>query len=135
MKRARSINPQAEKQIERAEWKALKAQYKEKRRWYHCLISCFLGAILGAATGIVVLMPYDFIAKDIDAKSDKAYLVDGFEYTLNGLIPDSVFEWGLSIKAEEEDAAPEVDEPTTDSNTETEVPEESAPVEDPENNG
>ena len=101
MRRARSINPHAERAIQRAEWKALKAKYREKRRWYHTVISSFIGAIVAVFVGLVVIMPYGFIAKDINHEGDKQYLEKGYEYTLNGLIPESAFDWAVnSDKAE-----------------------------------
>lgn len=90
MKRARSINPQAEKLAKRAEWKRLKLKYAEKRRWYIRLLAGFVGGMIAVLVGFVVLMPYGYIAKDINYKGDKSYLEKGYEYTLNGLIGEKV---------------------------------------------
>ena len=110
MKRARSINPRAEKMAAKAEWRALKVKYREQRRWYHALISGFIGAITATLVGFVVLMPYGYIAKDINYKGDKEYLVKGYEYTLNGVIPDKVSDFLVHAKEE----TPEVEEPVVD---------------------
>lgn len=99
LKRAKSINPRAEKAVKNAEWKAAKGLYKEKRKWYTQLIACFLGVVIAVATGVVVLMPFGYIGKDIHKATDKSYLVDGFNYTLNGVIPDEVFDWAVSFDA------------------------------------
>ena len=100
MKRAKSINPRAEKAAKRAEWKALKFKYKEKVRWCHRLISGFLGAIIAIVVGYVVIMPYGYIAKDINYKGDKEYLEKGYEYTLNGLIGDDISNFLVDVKSE-----------------------------------
>lgn len=94
VKRAKSINPRAERLARKAEWKKAKQAYRASNRWYKRLISHLLALILSVTVGIVVLMPFGFIGRDISTVStDKTYLVDGFEYTLNGVIPDSVFDW------------------------------------------
>ena len=98
MQRAKSINPSAERAVKRAEWRSLKLKYKEKIRWYHRLISGFLGAIIALVVGYVVLVPYGYIAKDIDAKKDKPHLAKGYEYTLNGLIGDTVSDFLVDVK-------------------------------------
>lgn len=111
MKRARSINPSAEKAAKRAEWKALKARNKERRRWYHKLISGFVGAIIAVVVGYVVVMPYGYIAGDVVSKhEDKAYLANGYEYTINGLIGDKVSDFLIHNEGEEEGG--EVEETT-----------------------
>lgn len=112
MKRAKSINPHAERMAARAEWKALKAKYREQRRWYHSLISGFIGSIVAVVVGFVVLMPYRYIAKDINYKGDKEYLTKGYEYTLNGIIPDKVSDFLVHAEVEaKEDEVPEVETP------------------------
>lgn len=112
MKRAKSINPHAERMAARAEWKSLKAKYREQRKWYHSLISGFIGSIVAVVVGFVVLMPYGYIAKDINYKGDKEYLVKGYEYTLNGVIPDEVSDFLVHAEVEvKEDEVPEVEVP------------------------
>lgn len=132
MKRAQSINPSAEKAVRKAEWKAAKRLYKEKRKWYSQLFACLLGIVVALATGIIMLMPFGYIGKDINVKSGKTYLVDGFEYTLNGLIPESVFDWAVhkesSVTKDPESELPEEPETPEDS-VEPEVPEVTPEVE------
>ena len=100
IKRARSINPRAEKAVVKAEWKALTAKYSEKRKWYHRVISCCLGAIIGLVMGVAILLPYNYIAKDVAKATNKEYLVNGFDYTLNGVIGEEVFDWVISAAEE-----------------------------------
>ena len=103
MIRARSINPRAERMARRAAKKQLKAQYqKTKNKFWSRFFGCFIGAIISVFVSLVVLMPYGYIAKVMNTNGDKAYLVDGFEYTLNGVIPDSVFDWAIHNEVEEE---------------------------------
>ena len=89
-KRARSINPHAERVARRSAWKALKAEYKSKNRWWKRAISGIIGAVVALVMGFVVLMPFGYIAAEIE---NKAFLAAGYEHTINGLIPDSVSEW------------------------------------------
>ena len=65
IKRARSINPRAEKAVRIAEWRKARSQFKENRKWYTKALTWFLGVILGAVVGVIVLMPFGFIGKDI----------------------------------------------------------------------
>ena len=111
MKRAQSINPRAEKMARKAEWKKAKQAYKQKNKWYTKLFSCLIGSVLSVILGIVILMPFGFIGKDINVASGKTYLVDGFEYTLNGVIPDSFFDWAVHNKEEVEEPV-EPEQPT-----------------------
>ena len=96
IKRARSINPRAEKAAKKSAWKALKAEYKAKNFWWKRLISGLFGVIMGVVLGFVVLMPYGYIAKDlVKIDVNKEYLVKGYEYTLNGVIGDDISDWIL----------------------------------------
>lgn len=102
MLRAKSINPRAERLARRAAKKQLKAQYQQmKNKFWSKFFGCFVSIIIAAAVGIVTLMPFGYIAKVINKNGDKAYLVDGFEYTLNGVIPESVFDWVIHNEVEE----------------------------------
>lgn len=124
MRRARSINPKAEKVARRTAWKALKAQYRAKNRWWKRLISGFIGAIVATVVGIVVLVPYKYIAADINHNGDKAYLEEGYDYTLNGLIDDKIefefFDWLIHNKEEIEEL-PEGNEETPEVTPDEEV--------------
>lgn len=93
MRRARSINPQAERLAERAEWRSLKIKYAKGRKWYHRLLAGFVGGVVAIIVGFIVLMPYGYIAKDINHKGDKPYVEKGYEYTLNGLVGEKVFDF------------------------------------------
>jgi hypothetical protein len=96
IKRARSINPRAERAARKSAWKALKAEYKAKNTWWKRLFSSIFGAIVGVVLGFVILMPYGYIAKDIvKIDANKNYLVKGYEYTLNGVIGDDISDWIL----------------------------------------
>ena len=89
-KRARSINPHAERVARRSAWKALKAEYRAKNRWWKRVISGIMGAIVALALGFVVIMPFGYIADEIESKD---FLAAGYEHTLNGLIPDEFSDW------------------------------------------
>lgn len=114
MKRARSINPRAEKIAKRSAWRALRAQYAAKNRWWKKLISGFLAAMVAVIVGIVVLVPYKYITADINHTGDKQYLEDGYNYTLNGLIDDKIefefFDWLVHNKEEVKVSEPEIEE-------------------------
>lgn len=101
IKRAKSINPKAERAVARAKWKVLKSKYLEKLMWYNRLISGILGAIISIVVGYITIMPYGYIAKDISNKEkDKIYLSNGYEYTLNGLVGDSASDFLANSKNE-----------------------------------
>ena len=130
MLRAKSINPRAERMARRAAKKQLKAQYQQmKNRFWSRFFGCFINIIVAAAVGVVTLMPFGYIAKIMNKNGDKAYLVDGFEYTLNGVIPESVFDWAIhNEKAPTTDEVPEDgNEDVTPPATETPEPEQPAP--------
>lgn len=102
-RRARSINPHAERVARRSAWKALKAEYRAKNRWWKRVISGVMGAIVALALGFVVIMPFGYIADEIESKE---YLAAGYEHTLNGLIPDEFSDWitrPTSLVEEKED--------------------------------
>ena len=115
MIRARSINPKAERMARRAAKKQLKAQYQQlKNKPLSRFFGCVMGIVISVVVGLVVLMPYGYIANIINKNGDKEYLEAGFEYTLNGVIPESVFDWVIHNDAEDvpetpaEPEAPEV---------------------------
>lgn len=109
MKRAKSINPKAEKLARRAEWRNMEAQYKANNNFWKRLLSGFIGGIAAVIVGLVVLMPFGYIGEDINKLSggNKQYLETGFDYTLNGLIDEKIdfkfFDWLVSA----EEKAPE----------------------------
>jgi hypothetical protein len=113
MKRARSINPRAEKMAKKAEWKALKSKYKENRKWYHRFFSGLIGAIIAVAVGFVVLMPYGYFVKDFNYRGNRNYLEKGYEYTLNGVIGSEVADKIIHLETKEEtpenEEAPEME--------------------------
>lgn len=103
MKRARSINPKAERLARKAAWRDMKAQYREHNHGFKRFVAIFLNTIVGVILGLVILMPYGYIAEDINAakNGDKAFLEKGFDYTLNGIIDEKidfkVFDWLVNI--------------------------------------
>jgi hypothetical protein len=108
IKRARSINPRAERAAKKSVWKALKAEYNAKNIWWKRLISGILGGIVGLVLGFVILMPYGYIAKDIvSANAEREYLIAGYEYTINGVIGSNVSDWILHNKEEATEELPE----------------------------
>ena len=121
MKRAKSINPKAEKLARRAAWREMKAQYKDNNNFWKRLLSGFLGSIVAVVVGLIVLMPFGYIGEDINTAADgnKQYLETGFDYTLNGIIDEKInfkfFDWLVS--AEEQD--PEIDTESDEIDDET----------------
>lgn len=102
IKRAKSINHKAERLAKKAAWRDMKAQYKASNRWYKRTISIVLGSIVSVLVSLIVLMPFGYIAKDLNkaANGEKAYLEEGFNYTLNGVIDDAdfnVFDYIISV--------------------------------------
>ena len=110
LKRAKSINAKAEKIARKTEWKEMKAEYKEGLTWWQKLISALMGVISAIIAGFVVIMSFGFVAKDLaNANNDRQFLVDGYKYTLNGLIEDKIeFDFdGWLVGAEEKSEEPE----------------------------
>lgn len=114
IKRARSINPKAEKVARKTEWKQNVVKYKSNLKWWKVLLSTLLGAISAVIVGFVVLIPYGFIAKDLNKNGDKQYLVDGYNYTLNGIVQNKIeFDFdawlvsALEVESEEQPETPE----------------------------
>ena len=106
MIRAKSINPKAERMARRAAKKQLKLEYQQmKNKFWSRFFGCFIGIIVSVAVGIVTLMPFGYIAKLMNKNGDKPYLEEGYEYTLNGLIPESVFDWTIHNKDVEDEPA------------------------------
>ena len=117
MKRAKSINPRAEKLARKAAWREMKTQYKDHNRGFKRFISIVINAVVGLVLGLVVLMPFGYIAEDLNAANNgnKAFLEQGFDYKLNGVIDEKidfkVFDWLISA-----------DEPAADEEPEEEIP-------------
>ena len=107
LKRAKSINPKAEKLAKKAMYREMHQAYAKDNKWYKRLVAGFFGAIIGVAVSLVVLMPFGYIGKDINkAQANKAeYLETGFDYTLNGIIDDKIefkfFDWLVSAEIPE----------------------------------
>lgn len=115
MKRARSINPKAEKLAKRAEWRDLTTQYKSSNNWFKRLISILLGSITAIILGLIVLMPFGYVAEDLN-KAGKVNLETGFDYTLNGVIDNNidfkVFDWLVSAQEQEIEESEEPEAPS-----------------------
>lgn len=101
IRRARSINPRAERAARRTAWREMKAEYNAVNNWWKKLISVVLHLIVSVALGIALLMPFGYIAKDINYNGEKAFLEKGYEYTLNGVIGDKFSDWAVHAKYEE----------------------------------
>lgn len=109
IRRARSINPKAEKAARRTAKRALIMSYiKSNIGWKR--FSCFvMEAIVSLVIGVAILMPYGYIAKDINHNGDKSFLVKGYEYTLNGVLDKKgVLDWIVKEKKEEHKVEDEV---------------------------
>ena len=132
MIRAKSINPKAERMARRAAKKQLKLEYQQmKNRFWSGFFGCFIGIIISVAVGIVTLMPFGYIAKLMNKNGDKPYLEKGYEHTLNGLIPESVFDWTIHNKVDVKDK-PVVDEETPEEEPGVVIPGDGAESETPE---
>ena len=132
MIRAKSINPKAERMARRAAKKQLKLAYQQmKNKFWSRFFGCFIGIIVSVAVGIVTLMPFGYIAKLMNKNGDKTYLENGYEYTLNGLIPESVFDWTIHNKVDVKDK-PVVDEETPEEEPGVVIPGDGAESETPE---
>lgn len=122
IKRAKSINPKAEKLARRASWREMKAEYKANNTFGKRILSGFIGSIIAVVVGLIVLMPFGYIGEDINKASggNKQYLETGFDYTLNGLIDEKIdfkfFDWLVSA----EEQAPEIDDESQEPEDETE---------------
>ena len=107
MKRAKSINPKAERLAKKAMYREMRSAYAKDTIWYKRLLAGFIGAITGVVVGLVVLMPFGYIGEDINKAQDgkAAYLEEGFDYTLNGLIDEKIefkfFDWLVSAEIPE----------------------------------
>lgn len=108
IKRAKSINPKAERVARKVEFKKMKSEYRASLKWWRKLISCILGFVSAVIVGFVVLVPYGFISKDLNKDGTKDYLEIGYKYTLNGVIQDNIdfdFDgWLVHAKEDKKDA-------------------------------
>ena len=118
IKRARSINPKAEKIAKKTMTKTLKARFNNSLSWWNRLIAIFVYMIASLLIGFVVLIPYKFIATDlITIDTNKQYLLNGYKYTINGLvetyIPFDFDNWLISAtdKKDESPEEPPIDTP------------------------
>lgn len=120
MIRAKSINPKAERMARRAAKKELKREYNQlKNRFWSRFFGCIIGIIISACVSIIVLMPFGYAAPLMNRYGDKAYLEVGYKYTLNSLIPQSVYDWTINNDVSSEDN-PSVEEPVIPEETENE---------------
>lgn len=90
IRRAKSINPKAERAARRSEFKQMRLEYRASLKWWRRLISCFLGAISAFIVGFVVLIPVGQVFKFMNREGNRSYLEEGYKYTINGLIEDKV---------------------------------------------
>lgn len=90
IRRAKSINPKAERAARRSEFKQMRLEYRASLKWWRRLISCFMGVISAFIVGFVVLIPVGQVFKFMNRNGDRSYLEEGYRYTINGLIEDKV---------------------------------------------
>lgn len=90
IKRAKSINPKAEREAKKAEFKAMKNEYKSSLKWWRKLLSVIAGVISAAIVAFVVLTPVGYTFKFLNKDGEKAYLEEGYKYTINGLVEDKI---------------------------------------------
>lgn len=90
IKRAKSINPKAERAARRSEFKQMKVEYIDSLKWWRRLISCFIGVVSAFIVGFIVLIPVGQVFKFMNREGNRPYLEEGYKYTINGLIEDKV---------------------------------------------
>lgn len=90
IRRAKSINPKAERAARRSEFKQMKVEYRASLKWWRRLISCFIGVVSAFIVGFVVLIPVGQVFKFMNREGNRPYLEEGYKYTINGLIEDKV---------------------------------------------
>lgn len=90
IRRAKSINPKAERAARRSEFKQMRLEYRASLKWWRRLISCFIGVISALIVGFVVLIPVGQVFKFMNREGNRSYLEEGYKYTINGLIEDKV---------------------------------------------
>lgn len=90
IKRAKSINPKAERAARRSEFKQMKVEYIDSLKWWRRLISCFIGVVSAFIVGFIVLIPVGQVFKFMNREGNRSYLEEGYKYTINGLIEDKV---------------------------------------------
>lgn len=108
IKRAKSINPKAERAAKRTAWRELKASYQAQNTFGKKLLSLLLHIVVSVALGIVLLIPFGYVAKDMNFDGSKEFLVKGYSYTLPGVIGEDFSNW--AIHAELDEVEEEVEE-------------------------
>lgn len=125
IRRAKSINPKAEREAKRSEFKSMKSEYTHSIKWYGRVASVFMGIISAVIVGFVALIPVGFIFDFLNKDGNRSYLEEGYKYTLNGVIEDNIsFDFdGWLVRAEEksEDTEVEDSEEVKDGGEETSV--------------
>ena len=110
IRRARSINPRAERAARRTAWREMKMEYNSTNNFWKRLLSLVLHTAVSVALGIVLLMPFGYIAKDMNHNGDKAFLEKGYDYTLNSIIGDKFSDWAVHAEHEEVKEEPNEEE-------------------------
>ena len=82
-------------------------EYNSTNNFWKKLLSLILHTAVSVALGIVLLMPFGYIAKDMNHNGDKAFLEKGYEYTLNGVIGEEFSDWAVHAEHEEVKEEPE----------------------------
>lgn len=102
IKRAKSINPTAERLARKAEWRNMKYKYAAGNRGLRKALAIAFNSLTAVLLSLVVLMPFGYIAEDMNAASEgsRSFLEAGFDCTLNGVIDEKiefkVFDWLIS---------------------------------------
>lgn len=112
LKRAKSINPKAERKAKREEYRNMRSTYRSHFSWWKKLISGALGGVSTLLIAIVLLIGFNAISTDLVAQDSETnqYLLDGYQYTLNGFVEDTfdieMGKWVVGVISE----SPEVSE-------------------------
>ena len=98
LKRAKSINPKAERASKRQLWRELNNEFKARNKWYKRLIAVLMGLVTHCLVVFVLLLPINYIAKDLNKVSNNqySYIDEGYAYTLNGVVGDGIMDWVIS---------------------------------------
>lgn len=127
IKRAKSINPKAERAARRTIWRELKTEYKASNKWWKKVLSVLMGLVVYASLIFTVLLPVNYIFKDMD---NNEKLVAGYQYTLNGVIGEDVMDEIVSApttNVEEQESSEEISSEEEQPSEEPSVEETPAP--------
>lgn len=119
---AKAINSKGTKEDNKKAWKMLKSEFKSGKNVGTKLTSEIVGAILAVIISFVLVLPYPFVASFlVERDAEKQYLLDGYNFTLNGVVDQMFPEISETLTHTEiETVVEDEDEPTVSDNDENE---------------